>query len=227
LFLGAHPDDVEIAASGAILRLGAAGCRVALLDATAGEKGSRGTPADRAAEAQAAAAALGAAWRQCLGLPDTAVVADDRSTRALVAALRSARPRLFWAPSPRDVHPDHLAVAALAERAFFLAGLLNFATELGPPHRPRLLIRYPGNVPQEPAFVVPIDDLVDRKAAVLRCYRSQLQPPDRAHLVQGLDVLERAQVRDRFYGARVGCAAAEPFLLDGPLPLRDLAPLMA
>lgn len=226
LFLGPHPDDIEIAASGTILRLVAAGLRVAILDATAGEKASRGTGAERAAEAAAAARALGVAERHNLGLPDTGVVADDAAVRLLVAELRGARPRLLFAPAERDVHPDHTAVAQIAGRAVFLAGLRNYAPELGGAHRPRLCVRYAGNVPHEPTFAVDISDLAERKAAVLRCYGSQLAPPDRTHLVQGLDVLERAQVRDRFYGARIGCAAAEPFLLDGPLPLRDLAPLM-
>jgi len=223
LFLGPHPDDVEIAAAGTMLRLGAAGHRVAIVDATRGEKGSRGTPADRDREAAAAAQALGVE-RHCLGLPDTQVQVDEASVRALVALLRSGTPRLLFAPVDRDVHPDHVAVAQLAARAFFLAGLRNYAPDLGAPHRPRLFARYAGNVPVEPSFVVDVSDLVERKAAVVRCYASQLAPPDRSHLVQALDVLERAQVRDRFYGARVGCAAAEPFVLDGPVPLRDLAP---
>ena len=226
LFLGPHPDDVEIAASGAILRLLAAGQRVAIIDATAGEMGSRGSGDVRAREAKAAQRALGVDQRHNLGLPDTGLVADDACTRLLVAALRGARPRLFFAPAERDVHPDHLAAARIADRAFFLAGLCKFAPELGSAHRPGLFVRYAGNLPTEASFAVDISDLVEDKAAVLRCYASQLAPPDRSHLFSGLDILERAQVRDRFYGAQIGCAAAEPFLVDGPLPLRALAPLM-
>ena len=46
----------------------------------------------------------------------------------------------------------------------------------------------------------------------------------RAHLAR-LDLLERARARDAFYGARVGCRAAEPFWSDGPLRLDDLKSL--
>ena len=226
MFLAPHPDDVEIAAAGTILRCVARGQRVVVVDATRGEKGSRGTETERAAEAAAAARLLGVVARENLGLPDTQVQADDQATRKMVALMRLAKPTLLFAPVERDVHPDHVAVATLASRAFFLAGLRNYAPELGLAHRPRLLIRFPGNVPLEPTFAVDIGELAERKAEVLRCYRSQLQPPSRDHLVTGLDVLERAQARDRFWGARIGCAAAEPFAVEGPLPLRDLAPLM-
>lgn len=226
LFLGPHPDDVEIAASGTIFRLLAAGHRVAIVDATAGEKGSRGNEATRRQEATAAQNALGVEQRHNLGLPDAGVVADEATVGLLVAALRNARPQLLFAPAERDVHPDHVAVAQAASRAFFLAGLSNFAPELGAAHRPRVCVRYPGNLPTEVSFAVDISDLAEEKAKVLRCYQSQLAPPDRSHLYSGLDILERAQLRDQFYGSQIGCRAAEPFLVDGPLPLRDLAPLM-
>jgi bacillithiol biosynthesis deacetylase BshB1 len=227
LAFGPHPDDIEIAAAGTLLQLIAAGSTVALVDLTRGEKGSRGTVAERDAEAATAAAMLGVQERANLMLPDTGLAVDDASTNLLVAALRSARPRLLLAPHVRDVHPDHAAAAQLVDRAFFLAGLRNHEPQLGAPHRPRLCLRYPGNLPVEPVLVVDISAVAARKAEVVRCYRSQLAPPDRAHLVQGLDLLERTEVRDRFHGARIGVHAAESFWHDGPLAVRDLKLLLA
>ncbi|MBX3462605.1 MAG: bacillithiol biosynthesis deacetylase BshB1 [Planctomycetes bacterium] len=220
LAIGAHPDDVEIASAGTLLLLAAAGRGVSILDLTRGEMGSRGTVAERTAEAAAAAARLGARERRNLERPDTRVAADETTIGLLVHALRAARPRLLLAPLAHDVHPDHVATAAAVERAFFLAGLARFAPELGAPHRPALFLRYPGNRHVEPSLAVDIGAVVAAKAEVLRCYRSQLAPPDRRHLVQGLDVLERAEVRDRYHGARLGVTAAEPFWHDGPLPVR-------
>lgn len=227
LFLGPHPDDVEIAAGGTILRLVRAGQRVAIVDLTAGEMGSRGSGPERLQEAAAAAARLGLAERRNLGLPDTGIQADDATAKKLVAVIRELRPRLFFAPHERDVHPDHVAAAHLAGKAWFLAGLVRFAPELGAPHRPKLLVRYPGNTPVEPTFAVDVSDLVEQKNEVIACYRTQLQTGPKGHLLQGVDVLARAQVRDRFYGLRIGCAAAEPFCTDGPLPLTDLSALLA
>ncbi|MFY9344639.1 MAG: bacillithiol biosynthesis deacetylase BshB1 [Planctomycetota bacterium] len=226
LALGPHPDDIELALAGTLLLLHDRGHKIALVDCTRGEKGSRGTVADRDAEAAAAAVKLGATLRHNLGLPDTGVRADDHATKALVAVLRAVRPALFLVPHAHDVHPDHAGAAELASRAFFFAGLRNFEPSLGAPHRPRLLLRYPGNQPIEPSLVVDITAVQGRKADVVRCYRSQLAPPDRSHLVLGLDVLERAEVRDRFFGSRIGVPAAEPFWHDGPLPVWDATALL-
>jgi bacillithiol biosynthesis deacetylase BshB1 len=226
LALGPHPDDIEIAAAGTLLLLHQAGQRIALVDCTRGEKGSRGTVAERDAEATAAAHKLGAAVRTNLGLPDTGVRVDDAATHALVAALRAVRPALMLAPHVHDVHPDHVAAGELASRAFFLAGLRHYEPQLGAPHRPRVLLRYPGNRPVEPTLVVDITAVATAKAEVVRCYRSQLNPADRSHLVLGLDVFERADVRDRFWGASIGVRAGEPFSHDGPLPVRELHALL-
>lgn len=218
LAIGAHPDDVEIATAGSLLLLRQQQLRVGIVDCTRGEKGTNGTAAERAAEATAAASLLMAEFRHNLDLPDTGVRADDAATAAMVGVLRRAQPRLLLAPHADDPHPDHAATATLVARACFLAGLRNFEPQLGPPHRPRLLLRYPGNRPVSVTLVVDISAVADQKAAVLRCYRSQCNPPDRRHLLLGLDVRERAEVRDRFFGASIGVAAGEAFCHDGPLP---------
>ena len=223
LAIGPHPDDVEIAVGGTLLRLHAAGRSTAIVDCTRGEMGSRGTAADRDSEAEAAGAALGVAARCNLGLPDTGLrVDDDAATNLLVAAMRTTRARTVLAPHERDVHPDHTAAARLVGRAFFLAGLRNYQPQLGKAHRPRVLLRYPGNQPVEPTLVVDISTVAEQKADVVRCYRSQLAPPDKSHLVQGLDLLERAQVRERAFGAMIATAAGEGLCHDGPLPVAHL-----
>ena len=50
LALGPHPDDVEIAAAGTLLLLRQAGRRLAVVDCTHGEKGSRGMKLERVLE---------------------------------------------------------------------------------------------------------------------------------------------------------------------------------
>jgi bacillithiol biosynthesis deacetylase BshB1 len=226
LAVGPHPDDVELACGGTILKLARHGYAVAVLDATRGEKGSRGSAAEREREAVAAATRMGLRERRNLGLPDTGVRASDEATRALVAVLRELRPTLVLAPAVPDVHPDHSGTAELCTRAHFFAGLRNFAPELGAPFRPRLLLRYPGNVPVDPVLCVDISELAADKAELIRCYQSQLTGTAQGHFVQGQDLLGRARVRDQFWGMRVGVAAAEAFASDGPLPLSDLRGLL-
>ena len=82
LALGAHPDDVELGCGGTVARLAAAGVQGGVLDLTAGELGTRGTVEQRHREAEQAAEALGAHWRDCLQLPDGGVCARVRRGRA-------------------------------------------------------------------------------------------------------------------------------------------------
>ncbi len=223
LVLAAHPDDLEIHCAGTILLLVQAGRRVELADCTRGERGSRGDAQTRARECEAATARLGAAARHNLGLPDTELRDDEPSTAAVLGLLRRLRPRTLLAPWWRDLHPDHEAAGRLARRAWFHAGLRHVHPELGEPFRPALLAHYPGHVPCEPTFCVDITAVASTKRDVIACYASQIAPAQRTHLVRGLDPLERAEASDRFWGARVGCRAAEPFLVDGPFRLQDLA----
>jgi hypothetical protein len=55
LAIGAHPDDVELHAGGTLLRLAGLGYTTGIVDLTRGEAATRGTVAERAAEALAAA----------------------------------------------------------------------------------------------------------------------------------------------------------------------------
>ena len=84
LAIGAHPDDIELGCGGLLLSLADRGYRFALCDLTAGEAGSRGDKETRAQEAKAAAAALGASARECLGLPDSKVEPTANAVRLMV-----------------------------------------------------------------------------------------------------------------------------------------------
>ena len=223
LVFAPHPDDAEIACGGTLLLLTARKQRVVIIDATRGEKGTRGDEATRRREAEAATAMLGLAGRENLGLPDTAVVDDEASAALLVGALRRWRPRLLLATVAKDPHPDHVACSGLATRAFFLSGLVNFHPELGAPHRPSVVLRYPLHEPIDPTLCVDITTVHDKKQQLIACYGSQLTGGINAHFLRKLDIRERIEARDRFYGAQIGVRAAEPFWSSGPLALRDIS----
>jgi LmbE family N-acetylglucosaminyl deacetylase len=73
LAIAAHRDDVEQTCGGTLLRASSQGRQTAILDLTAGEAGTRGSAAERQAEAEAAANLLGVTHREALDLPDGAV----------------------------------------------------------------------------------------------------------------------------------------------------------
>ncbi len=229
LVLAAHPDDAELCCGGTILRCTDAGCSVAIVDLTRGETGTRGTPEQRAREAEAAARSLGIATRENLGLPDGGLADDERALVGVIGVIRRLRPTLLLAPHERDIHPDHAAAARVARRAFFHAGLKNVHPELGAPTRPRVLLHYPSIEAVEPTFCIDVSAVAARKRAAIACYASQIPGPDdpRAHYARGLDPLERAAARDGWFGALSGVAAAEPYVTAGPVSLDLLAPLFA
>src|SRR2546426_5379931 len=106
LVFGPHPDDIEIGLGATIAKHVAMGLRVGLCDLTAGEMGSNGTVEERLAEAEAARAVLGAAWRVNLRWPDGAIVSSDDHVRAATELIRRARPRAVALPYWSDRHPD-------------------------------------------------------------------------------------------------------------------------
>ena len=227
LVLAAHPDDAEIALGGTILKLLAQGKRVGICDVTRGEMGTRGTDADRAREADAATAALGLSARFNLGLPDGRVEVTLEAREALARLLREERPRLLFAHHTEDLHPDHAATGRLAREAWYLSGLRRLAELDGgaEAQRPAALLHFPGHVPFDPTFVVPIDDVWDRKVEVVRCYASQLAPQapgdDGSHFLFGADILARAETKARYWGERIGARYGEALLHHGPVPLHD------
>ncbi|WP_337187473.1 PIG-L family deacetylase [Phenylobacterium sp.] len=132
LAVHAHPDDLDILAGGTLAHLSALGHRVVVATATAGEGGSADhgpeeTGRMRRAEAAAAAAHIGAAYR-CLGLPDLGVFNDDPSRRAVTELLREVKPDVVITASPADYHPDHEAISALTRDACFAAPVANYRT---------------------------------------------------------------------------------------------------
>jgi LmbE family N-acetylglucosaminyl deacetylase len=114
--LGAHPDDIEIAAGGVLLSLAAArpGLRVHYVLLS-------GTP-ERQAEARAAAQAFlpGAELTFALhDLPDGRLPAHWGTVKeAMQAAAALLSPDLVLAPWSGDAHQDHRLVAELVPTAF-------------------------------------------------------------------------------------------------------------
>ncbi|MBM4013426.1 MAG: bacillithiol biosynthesis deacetylase BshB1 [Planctomycetes bacterium] len=232
LAFGAHPDDLEIGCGGTLALLAQQGRSVVMVDFTRGELGTRGTVAERRAEAAAAAKVLGAAARLNLELPDGFLpFADPQSGHSarelavtrVVDLIREQRPRLLLANFPRDAHPDHVIVGDVVKQARYLAGLRKFQPGRER-HRPALLLHYFEHEQHPPTCVVDISAVIEQKLAAIRCHRSQLHDPTRAEPQTALsrpDFVERRAARDRFFGAQAGVDWAEPFFTDGPPKIAD------
>jgi LmbE family N-acetylglucosaminyl deacetylase len=183
----AHPDDPEMSCGGALARWAEAGAEVRLVIVNAGDKGSPHPDTDpgeltrrRAAEVDAAAAVLGLAGVDRLGLPDGEVTNDVELRSRLVGLVRTHRPELVVAPDPTAVffgdsyvnHRDHREVgwAAVDAIAPAAASPLYFPGA-GPPHQIRIML-LSGTL--APDVGVDISTVVDKKVKAVQCHESRV-----------------------------------------------------
>lgn len=231
LAIGAHPDDVELHAGGTLLRLASLGYTTAIVDLTRGEAGTHGTVSERAAEALAATAVLGAACRESLDLGDGRLNDSDVNRAAVVALLRKFRPRLVLTHHADQPHPDHVAAAEVVTSAAYLAGLRRFCPDDNlPPHRPAAILHFglPRGTP--PSFIVDVGRWEEEWERAVRCHRSQWHVPGRKEGETGVslpDFLPRVIARRRGDGAAIGAVAGESFWVRGCLSVNDPVGLFA
>src|SRR5258708_12051849 len=171
LAIAAHRDDVEQTCGGTLLAMHAHGWRTGILDLTQGESGTRGTAADRAAEASAAARILNVVHREALDLPDGNVQNTYENRLKVASALRRLRPRVVILPYWQGRHPDHYTTATLGYEACFLSGLAKLDTGAAP-HRPFKIVYASLYADVRPSFVVDISPHIETRFQALMAYRS-------------------------------------------------------
>jgi N-acetylglucosamine malate deacetylase 1 len=216
LAIAAHPDDVELTCGGTLLKMAQRGYKTGILDLTAGEMGTRGTPETRAKEAAKAAKFLSVNWRGTLGVPDSDVQPSRQHKLRLAAVIRQLRPKTVILPYWEARHPDHYHASTLGYEACFLAGLKQLPIE-GDACRPfKILYATSYYADVRPTFVVDITAQYQRRRNAILAFASQFRPskPEkegRVHLA--IDRLE-AEMNQlaRHYGQMIGVDYGEPFL---------------
>jgi bacillithiol biosynthesis deacetylase BshB1 len=225
----AHPDDAELVMGGTLAAEARRGRRVALVDLTRGESGSRGDPPTREREARTAAEILGVAHRESLGLPDARLVAGGEERDLLVAAVRRLRPRVVLTQYWEQRHPDHSAAGRLVYDACFVAGLRNYRADLGAAWRPAR-IAYALSMTEaaetSPTFVVDVSATWATKMSAIQAFASQFTPAAGETVRLPFDRFQQAvEVTARRHGQRIGVEFGEGFLTREPLRVDDLMAL--
>ena len=213
LAIAAHRDDVEQTCGGTLLKLRAQGVRTAILDLTRGEAGTRGSAAEREAEAAAAAKILGVQWREALDIPDGRVENTWENRVKIVEALRRVRPRVVILPYWTGRHPDHYTTSALGYEACFLSGLAKLETGAAP-HRPFKIVYASLYADVRPSFVVDITPFIEERHKALMAYKSQYanQEAGSGLFVPEGEIRERTFAEARHYGLLAGVTYGEPFV---------------
>jgi bacillithiol biosynthesis deacetylase BshB1 len=225
LIIAPHPDDAELGMGGAILKFLQEGRRVGVLDLTSGEPTPHGSPEIRARETAAATKILGLNWRENLGLANRSLEATIENRAKLAGVIRQQRPRWLFAPYWIDAHPDHVAATQLVEAARFWAKLSKTDLPGAPCHPERIYNYYCVHLKQatQPAFVLDISAVWERKMAAIRCYESQFitgRPTDPPTFLD--------QLRDEaaYWGKGIGVLYGEPFHCREPIGLSSMAGLI-
>ena len=224
LAVAAHPDDVEQTCGGTLMRMAEMGYRCGVLDLTAGDMGTRGTPAQRIAESQEAARIMLCAWRGNMRFPDARLDNTLPARMTLVGELRRLRPRTIILPYWEGRHPDHYITSRLLYEACFLSGLAKMDEGESRPHRPFKVLYASLYANVTPSFVVDISAQFERRMNALLAYESQYgEQVDGKHLFPNeAEIRDRLSAVARFYGNLIGVKYGEPFVVKETMRVDDV-----
>lgn len=219
LAVGVHPDDVELGCGGAIIASVKEGKKVAVIDLTRGELGSRGTPETRAQEAAAASTIMQLSARENLGMADGFFQISEENTLKVISAIRKYQPEVLICNAPHDRHPDHGRSSRLVKEAAFLSGLVRIeTTEDGIKQaawRPKHLFHYIQDDYIEPDFIFDISDAFNQRQEAILSYTTQF------NVVAGDGVqtyiskpqfIQGVEARARLFGKRIGAEFGEGYI---------------
>ncbi len=228
LAIGAHPDDVELGCGGTLAKLISEGKKVAILDLTQGELGTRGTNETRAIEAQNASTILGISARENLKMKDGFLINSEEYQLKIVEMIRKYQPEIVLCNAIDDRHPDHAKTAKLVSDACFLSGLIKIETHfdeiIQKPWRPKHIFHYIQWKNIEPDFVVDISGFLDKKLEACLAYKTQFYDPTSTEPMTPIatkDFLESLTYRAQDLGRLSGVAHAEGFTTEKLLALHN------
>ncbi len=216
-----HPDDAEILIGGTLFRLKAAGWDVGIATMTPGDCGSstetrEGIARIRLAEAEAAAALLGAVYC-CAGLRDLEVFANAENLRSAVELMRAFAPDVVITHSPADYMLDHEEASRLVRGACFAVAVPLYDTHANraPVARATPALYYADPVEGIdaagnrviPEFYVDISNAMDDKRRMLSRHSSQREWLRHHHGVD--EYLNRMTDWAARYGQESGVTYAE------------------
>jgi len=220
---GAHPDDLEVAIGGTIVKLVRKGLSVLFVDLSDGEPSRHGTRGERHVQAVKAAEILGVE-RTTLTFQDRLIVDAVEPRLRVARLLREHRPRTVFTTAGAGVHPDHKAITDIVMHGVFYARLpkwdeLSVGEHLKDTDPHEIARLFFGHCRMEPAwdrfdFAVDVSDVYDAKMAAIRAYESVFSG-DQATL------LDKYNAEDRYVGSLVGVHYAEAFRSRSPLLVAD------
>lgn len=228
LAIGAHPDDVELGCGGTLAKLISEGKKVAIVDLTQGELGTRGTNFTRAEEAAEASKILGISARENLKMKDGFIQNSEEYQMKIVTMIRKYQPEIVLSNAIDDRHPDHAKASKLVSDACFLSGLVKIETVLEgnnqQPWRPKHIFNYIQWKNITPDFVIDITDFMQKKIDACLAYKTQFYDPNSTEPITPIatkDFLESLTYRAQDLGRLSGVDFAEGFTTEKLIALKN------
>ncbi len=218
LAFGAHPDDVECAAAGVLLKHIALGKKVAIIDMTQGEMGTYGTKEIRYQETLKASKILGLSFREQLYMPDGGLENTEENKQKIIRVIRKYQPEIILSNAVEDRHPDHAMAAKIVNDASFVSGLIKKVTTydnlVQEPWRPKVIYNYIQDYFIKPDFVIDISNEMDKKMEAIKAFNSQFVAPKNNGPSGILGLLNQIKSTNSILGRQINAAYAEGFTVN-------------
>ena len=220
LFIGPHPDDIEIGAGATAAKLAAEGREVCFLICTDGRYGDGAAPckgeelvALRHSEAIKSAAALGVSHVRFLGFCDGGFYEYNDLVSDIAKVVGEFKPEVIFAPDPcvtSECHTDHLNVGRAARQIAYFAPYGGIMANYGAEAAPVKALAYymTGKANQ---FVCTGGFLKMQLDSVFNCHLSQF--PEGCDDTKSISLYLRLRAYD--FGLRRLCGTAEGFRVLG------------
>lgn len=228
LAFAAHPDDVELSASGTLMKHIAEGKKVGIIDLTQGELGTRGTIQSRFDEAASASKIMGLTVRENLKMKDGFFELNEQNKLLIIEQIRRFQPEIILANALEDRHPDHGRAAKLVADACFLSGLRKIETSwdnIPQNHfRPRVVLHYIQDLILKPDFVIDVSGFIDQKIDSIKAYKSQFYDPNSPEPetpISGEEFFDFIKGRMMQFGRSIGAKYAEGFICNRTVGIQN------
>ena len=191
LFIGPHPDDIEIGAGATVAKLVAMGRKVTFLICLDGRFGldfaPEGTTPDELAvirreESISAAGVLGVDDVRFLDFSDGGLYKFDELYAAMARAIGEIKPEVIFAPDPvvaSECHTDHLNVGEAARRLAFFAPFKEIMEAYGAESAPIEAIAY--YMTARPNRYIHISGFMNRQFEAILTHKSQFPADSEAY----------------------------------------------
>jgi N-acetylglucosamine malate deacetylase 1 len=233
LAFAAHPDDIELAASGTLLAHIAMGKKVGIIDLTRGELGTRGSAELRDQEAAASSDILGLHVRENLRMRDGFFIKDETHLLRVIEMIRKYQPEIVLANSEFDRHIDHGRAADLVHDACFLSGLMKIETSHHGKDqeawRPKAVYHYIQDYYTRPDVVFDITPFYEQKQKSISAFSSQffnVNSDEPETPISSKDFWDFLEARARQFGRLINTTYAEGFTVKRPIGVKDLTELL-